>query len=244
MALKCVLITGTSSGIGRELLNLLTPSYYVICINRKPTKLCDERDNCHEEILDITDGQAVREMLARQTLKPNYLILNAGINKFDNSQEFNRKVFDEVFETNFFGALSFVTATSELGYTSTKFIAMSSTSNIIPNPAAIGYFLSKKNISDMFTLLNYNDRKNEYKVAVISPVKTNISRNNPELIGIQKKIFDTLAINSNHAAKQIIDLMLGDKRTAKISVVGYYFYVAVRMLLAFLPGLYKGGRRK
>ena len=51
---------------------------------------------------------------------------------------------------------------------------MSSTSNIIPNPASYGYYASKLLLKESLKFLNI--KKNDYKAIILGPVLTNISR--------------------------------------------------------------------
>ncbi|OSD04994.1 NAD-P-binding protein [Trametes coccinea BRFM310] len=110
------LITGTSRGIGLELVKQLaaTPSYVVIATCRNPTKalalkeLADAaKGRIHIVALDVTDDKSVKESVAQVTAIVgshgiDYLVSNAGINDGgdDRPSLMDLSVLQHVFDTN------------------------------------------------------------------------------------------------------------------------------------------------
>ena len=144
---KVILITGTSSGIGKVLLNYFKENNFIISINREKSQEPNlKEDNILNYNIDITDLNLVKNCindLIQKSKTPDILILNAGINIYDNKEYFDVSKFKECFDINFYGSMNFVSVLSKLQISKRKIVFMSSTSNIIPNPAAIGYFSSK-----------------------------------------------------------------------------------------------------
>ena len=153
---------------------------FIISINREKSQEPNlNEDNILNYNIDITDLNSVKNCindLIQKSKTPDILILNAGINIYDNKKYLDITKFKECFDINFYGSMNFVSALSELQISKRKIVFMSSTSNIIPNPAAIGYFSSKLLLKKSAKLLNLNN-DNIYKVSILGPIKTNISRN-------------------------------------------------------------------
>ena len=62
--------------------------------------------------------------------------------------------------------MNFVQAIEKLKLKNKKILSVSSVSNIIPNPKALGYFSSKILLSKNFNLLN-SSRDNYYKTIIL-----------------------------------------------------------------------------
>lgn len=243
-----VLITGTTSGIGRALL-----AYYhrhgtkVIAVNRRECRgLWSEFPGVELVTLDITDKNAVHTFLGtlvRENRVPELFILSAGINRADNFDGLDYDTFREVMNTNLFGVLSFAGAIHDLGLRGKTLAAVSSTSNIVPNPAHVGYYLSKSALHESFKLLRRRDPGNRYKSIVLGPVHTNIMAGYPGPQGVQKKIFDTLAVSSEETAEVAARFFAGPGDTLLYPKKAWAFYEMVSFLLTFFPRLYTGSQR-
>ena len=137
---------------------------------------------------------------------PNYFILNAGTNNYDNKEYFDIINFRKSFDTNFFGVINFISAIEKLNIKNIKIVSISSVSIIVPNINSLGYFSSKLLLSKNFSLLNFN-KTNIYKQVILGPVKTKISRNLKTPQGIGGKIYRTLQITPEKAAEKIINFI-------------------------------------
>ncbi len=243
---KLILITGTSSGIGKILLNYFKGNNFVISVNREnSTESYLKEDNILNYNIDIANLDSVKKCindLINKSKVPDIFILNAGINIYDNKDHFNIVKFKECFDTNFYGSMNFVSALSELKISNKKIVFMSSTSNIIPNPAALGYFSSKLLLKKTSNLLNLNN-DNIYKVSILGPIKTDISRNINPPQGIAKIIYNLLITEPENMVKKFEKFILSNKKNfyyTKLSIIVYWLIATV---LIFIPGLYKGGKK-
>ena len=239
-----VLITGTTSGIGRSLTeHLLKNNFLVIGVDRNINRFIDSK-SFFPHILDIKNFIEVNlfiKKLIEKNRVPDFFILNAGVNIYDNEKNFDVEKFKECFDINFYGAMNFVSSIESLKLNKKKIISVSSTSNIIPNPAALGYFSSKLLLKKNFEILNI-DSKNRYKTIILSPVESNISRSLKVPKGVSKKIYDFLIIDSQKAAIEISKFMQSDKKTLYLTTKALIFYIVIKIILIFVPKLYSGGR--
>ena len=233
------LITGTTSGLGEKLkLLLISKGNNVISINRIGTVT---KDNNYEFNLDITSYSEVflSKKLNDEGRVPKYFILNAGINLFDNQKYFSVNNFKSCFDINFYGVMNFVGAIEELAVKNKCFIYISSTSNIIPNPAALCYFSSKYLIDK---ISNYFSKEKDHKVVILGPVLTNISRKIGPPKGIAKILFDFLAIDSIKSAEKIYQFILSNKKKLYFTKKSIIVYWLIKIILIFFPNIYKGGK--
>lgn len=242
---RTVLITGTTSGMGLSLMkHYLALGRRVIAVNRREVPhLRETYPQVRWECLDITSPEAVTECLRdlqRQGFLPGTFILNAGINRVDNLEGLDFATLKQVMDVNFFGVMTFVAAIRELRLTGVRILAMSSTSNLVANPAHIGYYLSKLSLKESFRLLQERDTENTYKAVVLGPVHTNIMAGYPGPQGLQGKIFDALAVSSETAATRVAQFIEGTRPVLYYPMTAWGFYEIVRFALKFFPRLYRG----
>lgn len=242
---RTVLITGTTSGIGLSLMKYyVSRGDRVIAVNRRSVPKWEQTYPMVKwECLDITSFEDVKDFLRelnRQGFMPEMFVLNAGINRVDNLEGIDFATFKEVIDINFFGVMTFVAAIRELRLSHRKILAMSSTSNIVPNPAHIGYYLSKLSLKEAFRLLQTRDNQNTYQTVVLGPVHTNIMAGYPSLQGFQAKLFNFLAVSSETAASKIANFLKTNQPVLHYPKVAWLFYELVKRLLYFFPLLYRG----
>lgn len=106
--MTAVLITGTSSGIGRETAKRLARrGMTVYATARKVEAVSDLLDaGCHTLPLDVTDETSMREALEHIELRHgqvDVLINNAGYGEYGTVEETDLDRVRQQFETNFFG---------------------------------------------------------------------------------------------------------------------------------------------
>ena len=177
-----VLITGTTSGIGRELMqHYHREGWQVVAFNRRQDQELESHfpgvQFCHA---DVRNREAIRDYFrqasARGTL-PELYYLNAGINQADCLDTFSLDAFQEVWDINLIGVLNFIDAALPClrGKTAT-FVASSSTSNIFPNPNNVAYYISKLAEEKIFRMLDqkYRSLGWRFKVLILSPIATDI----------------------------------------------------------------------
>lgn len=240
-----ILITGTTSGIGRGLLKFYREAgLRLITVNRR--EISDElHEGVNSFVLDITNEHDVGMLfneLSETSAIPDVFILNAGINKIDNVTGLNYRAFKDVMDTNFMGVMTFVGEIQRRNLKGRSVVALSSTSNIIANPSHLGYHLSKQNLHRAFRIFAQSDSVNRYKSVILGPVHTNITANSPPLSGLNKRIFDLLAVSVKQAADAITHFIDGDRTTLHYPRFAVLFYHFARVVLICLPGLYLGTR--
>ena len=234
------LITGTTNGIGKSIASeLLSKNLKVIGIDKKVNRSFKNK-NFYPNKINILNKKKIYDFLLKlkknKTL-PECFILNAGINIYDNKGTFNLDNFKKCFDINFFGVINFVDAIEKLNIKDKKIICISSTSNIIPNPKALGYFSSKLMLKKNFNLLNYN-KTNIYKTIILGPVQTKISRNMKKPIGIAGIIYKVLQITPRQAANKIISFIDSSKKTLHVTFFALIVYYIIKFAIFFVPGLY------
>lgn len=244
-----VLITGTTSGIGKGLLeHYVSRGATVICVNRRQDpELAHRFPKVHFKEIDVSSYDSVSLLMSdlkKQNVSPSLLILNAGINKPDNFEDrFDYPAFNEVLTINLDGIFTFVAAARELGFKKVTFLGISSVSNIVPNPGHIGYYLSKWGILKGFEFLQKNDAYNAYKTVVLGPIHTKIMRNYKGPIGFQRKIFDFLARDVEGTVRAITSFTQGSRAVLYYPMGACLFYLVMKWILKVLPFLYGGTRR-
>ena len=152
-----VLITGTTSGVGRVLLeHYAKPGVKVIAVNRRRVAELESRyPSVRFECVDVRCAQDVADLvrgLAASGQLPEVFILNAGINRVDNDESFDLSLFREVIDTNLYGVLNFVGPLTQIsvGRMERHVVAISSMASYAGNPYGLGYTMSKKALTACF----------------------------------------------------------------------------------------------
>lgn len=182
MEVKRVLITGTSSGLGRRLLErYVQDNVEVISVNRRRVAdLEASYPSVRFECVDVrsTGGveTLVRDLAASGEL-PEIFILNAGINRLDNDERFDLSLYREVMETNLFGVLNFIGPLTKLPASGPRHIvAVSSMVRYAGNPYGLGYATSKAALTACFDVWArmYGGTDLVFKQIMLGPVHTGI----------------------------------------------------------------------
>jgi len=181
--LKSVLVTGTTSGLGRALLQHYAGcGVKVISVNRaRVSELEAQYPTVRFEQVDVRSADRVenlvRELAASGDL-PDIFILNAGINRLDNDEAFDLPRYREVIDTNLYGVLNFVAPLSRVPPSGVErhIVAISSMVNFGGNPYALGYYTSKKALSSCFDVWArmYAGTDLVFKQVLLGPVDTGI----------------------------------------------------------------------
>ena len=97
---KTILITGTSKGIGKALVQyFLQSEAYVIAVSRHTCEVVHE--NLKEIILDIKERDKIEQIIDEQGLNVDILINNAGVMCYKSLMEVQREDIEAVFDINF-----------------------------------------------------------------------------------------------------------------------------------------------
>jgi len=177
-----VLITGTTSGLGRALLEHYARSgVKVISVNRRRVA---DLEACHPrvrfEVLDVraaNDVEGLVRALAAAGELPDAFILNAGINRLDNDASFDLALYREVVETNLYGALNFIAPLTALPVSGERHVvAISSMVTYAGNPYGLGYQTSKRALTTCFDVWSrmYGGTDLVFKQVILGPIRTSM----------------------------------------------------------------------
>jgi len=107
------LVTGASSGIGREMAKQLAgDGHTVYAVARRKEALDELAKEAGGRVVpfvcNVTYRDAVHSICLALPTLPDYVILNAGIGRFEPSRGFDFRIHEDTFATNYFGAIHFV----------------------------------------------------------------------------------------------------------------------------------------
>jgi len=194
---KSVLITGTTSGLGRGLLqHYAKQAVKVISVNRRRVaELEAQYPSVRFECVDVRSAESVDSLvraLAASGDLPDVFILNAGINRLDNDEAFDLPLYREVIDTNLYGALNFIAPLSRVPAAGVErhIVAISSMVNYAGNPYALGYYTSKKALTACFDVWAdmYAGTDLVFKQVMLGPVQTAIYTMGAKLPGWMVRI--------------------------------------------------------
>ena len=183
MTVESVLVTGTTSGVGRALLDLYAKrGAKVIAVNRRRVP---ELEACYPQVrfacVDVRSEDEVDKLvrsLVESSELPSVFILNAGINRLDNDESFELGDFKAVLDTNLYGALNFVQPLLRLapGKVTRHLVAVSSMASYVGNPYALGYTTSKQALTACFEAWSqmYAGTDLVFQRVMLGPVQTAI----------------------------------------------------------------------
>jgi uncharacterized oxidoreductase len=246
-----VLITGTTSGIGRGLLeHYAKAGWAVTAFNRRSDPETAARfPNARFVLADVRDRAKVEDYFREAAAKgelPELYFLNAGINRGDTYDRFDLGTFQDVMDINLTGVLNFVAAAMpHLSDRKAVFVTSSSTSNIFPNPCNLGYFVSKKASAEMFALLDrrYRARGWRFKTMILGPIATNIAVGSTLSSRLQSAVRDFLMMKVEQAVPDIERFVASDATTLYYPKKALAVFLAAAAATKVLPGLYQGSRR-
>ena len=151
---SCVLVTGATSGIGRELVvQLVKAGNFVVACGRNKdalNRLAAEVGSCVKPLLfDVGDTDALAataKQLADITDYLDCVIAVAGICEYEDDVVSDVGLYERVFNTNFLGVVRTLHLTKPLldkSRAQPQFVAVGSLSSVIPFPRAEAYGASK-----------------------------------------------------------------------------------------------------
>jgi len=191
-----VLITGTTSGLGRALLeHYATNGVKVIAVNRRRVAEMEARHpGVRFECLDVRSAEDVEGLvrsLATAGDLPDVFILNAGINRLDNDERFDLPLYREVVETNLYGVLNFIAPLTALPASAERHVvAISSMVTYAGNPYGLGYQTSKRALTTCFDVWSrmYERTDLVFQQVILGPVQTSIYTMEDKLPGWMSRI--------------------------------------------------------
>lgn len=251
MQIHRVLITGTTSGVGRGLLDhYVRTGVKVIAVNRRRVA---ELESLYPTVrfacLDVRSAGDVAELLrelAATNELPEVFILNAGINRLDNAEAFDLSLYREVIETNLYGVLNFVAFLTTVPVQPARrhIVAISSLVTIAGNSYALGYRTSKQALTAAFDAWAdmYTGTDLVFKQVMLGPVATAIVTMNDRLPRWVVAV-KGLASASMGSTVRAIARFAGNRRRKLIHPWrAVPAFLALRLVRWLLPGVFKGRR--
>ena len=108
---KVVLITGCSTGIGRDLAQRLSQSGHTVVATARKAETLDDLSVALKLPLDVTQSQSVNDAIAhtlRQFGRIDVLVNNAGYSMLGALEEVSEEQTQQMFDVNVFGALRMI----------------------------------------------------------------------------------------------------------------------------------------
>jgi NAD(P)-dependent dehydrogenase (short-subunit alcohol dehydrogenase family) len=249
---KSVLVTGTTSGIGRALLELYAQSgAQVISVNRRRVpELESHYPSVRFECVDVRSAEEVDRLvrrLAEAAELPELIILNAGINRIDNDESFDLASHKEVLETNLYGVLNFVQPLTRLaaGEVPRHAVAISSMANYVGNPYGLGYTTSKQALTTCFEVWSrmYNGTDLVFQRVMLGPVRgTAIYTMNERLPRWMSRVKNAFSASLDGSARAVARFALTRRRRLFYPLRALPLYLCMWLCQQLIPGFFQGRR--
>ena len=228
---KKVVLTGASSGIGKEITKILIEKYdcFVLGIGQNGQKMIELKNLLKEKshhfsynLFDVSNKENwdkfVKE-LEDKNWEADMLINCAGmLPKFDRFENYSLELLDVVMKTNFYSAVYAIKAMLPIlkKSQSPAIVNVSSSASLCALPG-ITYYTASKSALKNFTEALESEYKNKIYVGLICPgfTRTNIFRNQDKQV--EKSIVYKFSMNVDKMAKKIVKAI---KRKKKRAVIG------------------------
>lgn len=265
MSAQRVLITGTTSGVGRALLaHYVDLGAAVVSVNRRRDPELEARfPEVRFECVDVRDAQAVEDLVQRLATAgglPSVFLLNAGINAVDNDEAFDLDTYKRVVETNLYGVLHFVApltriprAGSENGRAHERreihVVALCSMAGFVGNPYALGYFTSKKALISCFDVwaAMYEGTDLIFQQVILGPVPTSIFTIADRLPAgrlsrLMVRVRDLFSGSLSGAVQAIGAFAVTRRRRLYYPARAVPLFTGMKVAQNLIPGFYQGRR--
>lgn len=246
-----VLITGTTSGLGRALLELYVGrGARVVAVNRRPVpELAALYPTVRFEHVDVriaTDVARLVHQLVEAAELPNVFILNAGINRVDNDEWFDLDAYDDVLATNLHGVLHFVAplTRSPRGSASRHIVVTSSLAGFVGNPYGLGYHTSKRALSSCFDVWSrmYAGTDLVFQEVVLGPLDTPMFTMADRLPGWMGRVKRLSAGSARGAARAVARFARTRRARLFYPRQAVPLFLGMRLCQAVVPGFFRGRR--
>ena len=244
-----VLITGTTSGVGRVLLeHYAKTGVKVIAVNRRRVAELESRyPSVRFECVDVRCAQDVAELvsgLAASGQLPEVFILNAGINRVDNDESFDLSLFREVIDTNLYGVLNFVGPLTQIsvGRMERHVVAISSMASYAGNPYGLGYTMSKKALTACFEVWSkmYAGTDLVFQQVMLGPVRTGIDTMADKFPGWMVWIKNLFSASADGTARSVSRFALTRRKKLFFPLWALPLFLAMALGQRLIPGFYQG----
>jgi NAD(P)-dependent dehydrogenase (short-subunit alcohol dehydrogenase family) len=249
VSVKSVLITGTTSGVGRALLEHYAKNgVKVVSVNRRRVAELEALyPSVRFECVDVRSAAEVDQLvrgLAASGQLPEVFILNAGINRVDNDESFQLSPYREVIDTNLYGVLNFVAPLTQLPASPVErhVVAISSLATYAGNPYGLGYYASKRAVTACFEVWTrmYAGTDLVFQQVMLGPVRTAIytmADKFPAWMVWTKRLFSA---SLEGTARAVSRLALTRKRKLIYPLRAFPLFGVVHLAQSLVPGLFQG----
>jgi NAD(P)-dependent dehydrogenase (short-subunit alcohol dehydrogenase family) len=251
MTVSSVLITGTTSGIGRALLeHYVRTGAHVVSVNRRRVpELESEYPRVRFECVDVRSSEDVESLVVRlsgEGALPDLFILNAGINSIDNDESFELDAFKEVVDTNLYGVLSFVQPLTRLppNERPRHVVAVSSLASYVGNPYGLGYHTSKRALTACFDTWSrmYAGTDLVFQQVLLGPVRTTIFTMAERFPAWMSGVKDAFSASLEATVRAIERFALTRRRRLFYPRRAVLLYFGMWLCRAVIPGFFRGRR--
>lgn len=208
------LITGASSGIGRDMARYLSSLGYDLVIVARREELLKElkndlKTNVEIEVVDVSSDEKCYELFQKHK-DIDLLINNAGFGVFGEFWETDLEKEISLINTNIKAVhvLSKLYLQEMKKRNSGKILNVASIAGFMSGPLMASYYASKNYVVALTTAINkeLKKRKSNVSVSVLCPGPVNTNFNN--VAGVK---FGVKALSSEYVAKYAIDKLLNGK---------------------------------
>lgn len=249
MKAERVLITGTTAGLGRCLLeHYVQRGVKVIAVNRRRVPELESRHpDVRFECLDVRSAEAVAQLidgLQDSGELPDVLILNAGINRIDNDESFQLSSYREVIDTNLFGVLNFVQPLTLLPPSGLRrhVIAISSMASYVGNPYGLGYFTSKRALTACFDVWSrmYAGTDLLFQQVMLGPVRTEMYTMSERFPAWMVWLKNAFSASLEGTVTAVCQLAVSRRRKLFYPRRSILLYLGMCACQALIPGFFRG----
>jgi short-subunit dehydrogenase len=194
--MKRVLITGATSGIGRQLAqDYASSGHQVLACGRNQQSLADlEESNANITTLsfDLTDREHTFSVLSNLPFEPTLWIFNAGDCEYIDDGQIDAELIHRVFSINVIGLANAIEACQKKFVAGHQVAIVGSIASEVALPRAEAYGASKAAVSYMARTLQVDLKSKNIDVSVIYPgfVKTPLTDKNtfdmPMLVSVER----------------------------------------------------------
>jgi gluconate 5-dehydrogenase len=248
MATRSVLITGTTSGVGRALLeHYARKGARVIAVNRRRDPELEARyPAVRFECVDVRSAEAVAELVRGLGEPPEVFILNAGINRVDNDEAFDLATFRTVIDTNLYGVLNFVQPLTALPASEgpRHVVAISSLASYVGNPYGLGYHSSKRALTACFDVWSrmYAGSGLVFQQVMLGPVRTPIFTMADQFPRWMVWVKDAFSASLEGTARAVSRFVLTRRKKLFHPWRAVPLYLALWLCRLLVPGFFRGRR--
>jgi NAD(P)-dependent dehydrogenase (short-subunit alcohol dehydrogenase family) len=246
---RSVLITGTSSGVGRALLQHYVDSgIRVVSVNRRRVEELESRyPSVRFECLDVRSAGDVDRLLrslAERDELPDVFILNAGINRVDNDASFDLAAYREVLDTNLYGVLNFVGPLTQLPCRQVPrhLVAISSMASYAGNPYELGYHTSKKAVTACFDVWSrmYAGTDLIFQQVLLGPVQTSMYTMADRFPAWMTVVRNVVSAPLESAAREIARFATTRRPALKYPLAALVLFRALALAQRLVPRFFQG----